>query len=228
MDRRSFLTGWAQREVELAPQNNSFSNGSHDRVLSTTLKPWVPSTTEPWDAVRAGHLLRRTMMMPKRSEITQILALTPSAAVDLLLNTPSNPAVPPSANFETESLDGLDNVLANQLRGTWAGQAGQLRDWYANVLLNSPLSIVEKMTFFWSGLLTSQFVADESYVIAPLLYRQNKLYRDTGLLNYKDLIFNATLDGAMSIPKAAPMKITDANSWSFSPWATAVVTPKAM
>lgn len=199
MDRRSFLTGWTQREAAQSPLNHSFSSGSHDRVLSTGLEEWYPSTTEPWDAVRAGHLLRRTMMMPKWSEITQILALSPSAAVDLLLNTPSTPVEPDINKWTTESLDGLDNVLTNEMKGRWAGHASQLRDWYANVLMNSPLSIVEKMTFFWSGLLTSQFVADDSYVIAPLLYLQNKLYRNTGLLNFKDLIFNTTLDGAMLV-----------------------------
>ena len=196
MDRRSFLTGWAS--VAAAPIKFS-SSSSHERTLFTGLEPWVATTAEPWDAVRQGHLLRRTMMLPKWSEIDTISKLTPSAAVDLLLNTPSDPAPPSIANHVTYSMKGLDSVLANQLKGTWAGDDAALKDWYANVLLNSPLSIVEKMTFFWSGHFTSQFVADESYVIAPLLFRQNKLLRDTGLLNFKDLASNITLDGAMLV-----------------------------
>ncbi len=204
MDRRTFLTGWAQHDDVAATANHSQNFQSHDRILSTGLEAWVPTTAEPWDEVRAGHLLRRTTMLPKWSELSQISKLTPSAAVDLLLNTanyptPNNPVPPSIADHVTYSMKGLDNVLVNQLRGTWSGDDGALKNWYANVLLTSPLSIVEKMTFFWSGHFTSQFVTDESYVIAPLLYRQNKLLRDTCLLNFKDMAFNLTLDGAMIV-----------------------------
>ncbi|MEI8135095.1 MAG: DUF1800 domain-containing protein [bacterium] len=197
MDRRSFLTSWTQRSEQIA-QDNSHS-GSTERTQSAGLEPWVPTVAEPWDAVRAGHLLRRTTMMPKWSEITQLLAKTPSEAVDLLLNTPSTPAPPSNANHDTYSLKGLDNVLTNQLKGTWAGDDGILKNWYAAVLMNSPLSIVEKMTFFWSGHFTSQFVADDSYVIAPLLYRQNDLLRQNCLNNFHNLAFAVTLDGAMLV-----------------------------
>ncbi|MEP7236068.1 MAG: DUF1800 domain-containing protein, partial [Ignavibacteriota bacterium] len=175
------------------------SEFADERILSTGLEPWVPTTTQPWDEVRAGHLLRRTMMLPKWSELAQIVALTPSAAVDLLMDTPSVPAPPTIADHDTYSLKGLDNVLSNQLRGTWQGDDNVLKDWYSKVLLNSPLSIVEKMTFFWSGHFTSQFVADENYVIAPLLFRQNRLLRENGLKNFKDLAFALSLDGAMLV-----------------------------
>ncbi|MDP4220788.1 MAG: DUF1800 domain-containing protein [Bacteroidota bacterium] len=198
MDRRSFLTAWAQRPG-ITAYNHSPAFGSHERTLSTGLEPWVPSVAEPWDAVRQGHLLRRTMMLPKWTEIDTISSLTPSAAVDLLLNTASDPAPPSQANHETTSLKGLDSPLANALKATWASDDAELKDWFANVLLNSPLSIIEKMTFFWSGHFTSQFVADESYVIAPLLYRQNQLFRNNGLSNFQSLAFDVTLDGAMLV-----------------------------
>jgi len=195
MDRRTFLTAWSQR-----PSTDVLNHTlSQDRPLSNPLDAWVPTATEPWDNIRQGHLLRRTMMMPVWKDIDTISKLSPSDAVDLLLNTPSNPAAPSIADHVTYSMKGLDTVLAAQLRSTWAGDDGVLKDWYANVLLNSPLSIVEKMTFFWSGHFTSQFVTDEFYVIAPLLYRQNQLLRNTGLTNFKDMAFDITLDGAMLV-----------------------------
>jgi uncharacterized protein (DUF1800 family) len=59
------------------------------------------------------------------------------------------------------------------------------------------------MTFFWSGHFTSQFDASDSYVVAPLLYQQNQLFRNNwnnnGQSNFKDLTFNVTLDGAMLV-----------------------------
>jgi len=201
MDRRSFLTGWASAATDKAiPAPAKFSSqSSHDRTLSTGLEPWVPTTTDPWDAVRAGHLLRRTMMLPKWSELAQIAAMTPSDAVDLLLNTPSAPADPSMANDVTTSLKGLDSPLISAMEAQWTADDEALKTWFANVLLNSPLSIVEKMTLFWNGHFTSQFDASDTYVIATLLFRQNKLFRNTGLLNFKDLAFNTTLDGAMLV-----------------------------
>ncbi len=197
MDRRSFLTGWAQGRAVAAPANHSSS--FHERTLSTGLEPWVPSASQPWDAVRAGHLLRRTMMLPKWADMDTLLKLSPSAAVDQLLNTPSDPTPPSIAGKVTHSLRGLDTAKTSEQKAEWAGDDGKLKDWYANVLLNSPLSIVEKMTFFWSGHFTSQFVADESFVVAPLLYNQNTLFRNTGLQNFRDLTLNVTLDGAMLV-----------------------------
>lgn len=204
MDRRSFLTGWAQRGSIAPSVNYSPLNNSHERALSTGLEPWVPTTAEPWDSVRQGHLLRRTMMLPTWPDIETISNLTPSAAVDLLLNTPSSPAVAPTGdpsnnNNFTTSLRGLDSPLANEMRATWAANARALEEWFANVLLNSPLSIVEKMTFFWSGHFTSQYVVDEDYDQAPLLYIQNQLFRNNGLKNFSDLVWNVTLDGAMLV-----------------------------
>src|SRR5258708_4066513 len=122
MDRRSFLTGWAGRGVVAAPSNNLSS--SHDLPLSDPFQASEPKPTDadPWDEVRAGHLLRRTMMMPKWSELAKIAAMTPSDAVDLLINTPSNPTPPvflPAPEWDT-SLGGLDVQLTAQMKAKWA------------------------------------------------------------------------------------------------------------
>src|SRR5437868_4664072 len=135
MDRRSFLTAWMKSPAS-STFNHPESFNSHSSPLSSGLEPWVPTATDPWDNVRAGHLLRRTMMMPKWSEIMKIAAMTPSDAVDLLLNTPSNPAPPSMANDATTSLRGLDNVLTEQMKGIWKGDDAILKTWFATVLLN--------------------------------------------------------------------------------------------
>ena len=204
MDRRSFLTAWTKSPGS-STLNHPQSSNSQSNPLSDPLAEWVPASGE-WEEVRAGHLLRRTMMMPKWKELKQILALTPSAAVDLLLNTPSTPAVPSMAdpsdisaeNFTT-SLKGLDAPNTSAMKARWASKAQGLENWYANVMLNSPLSIVEKMTLFWSGHFTSQFVVGDDYDQAPLLYIQNELYRNSCLGNFHDLVWNVTLDGAMLV-----------------------------
>ncbi len=195
MDRRTFLTSWRSSGSRF---DNNFT--PLERSLTTGLEPYVPSVSAPWDEIRAGHLLRRTMMSPKWADMITLLDKTPSQAVDILLNTPSNPMKPAVADHDTESRAGLDAVLVNQLIGTWGGDATQLREWWAGVLLNSPLSIIEKMTFFWSGHFTTQFNVDNvDYVQAPLLYRQNNLLRSLALGNIRDLTFAITLDPAMLV-----------------------------
>ncbi len=194
MDRRSFLTLFnGSQGTEYVPAS------SLPRPESTGLEAYVPSANAPWDAIRAGHLLRRTTMLPRWADIGSVLAMSPSAAVDVLLNTSSVPAEPSMANHDTSSEAGLNNTLIAQLQATWAQDAATLRKWWSATMRDSGLSIVEKLTMFWSGHFTSEFLAGGSYVLATLLYRQNKLLRENGLKNFQDLTFYVTLDGAMLV-----------------------------
>ncbi len=194
MDRRAFLT-----RITGTSGTQYVPTTSVDRPLSTGLEPYVPLASEPWntDLVRIGHLLRRTTMMPVWADMVTLSASTPSDAVDLLLNTPSTPTRPAVADNVTTNTDGLDTTLIGQLHAQWESDAAKLRTWFANVLRDAGATIVEKMTLFWSGHFTSQFVAEESYVIAPLLYRQNDHFRQHGLEKFNDLAMNMTLDGGM-------------------------------
>lgn len=194
MNRRDFFAKLGTR-----PDLHVVQSSIERKPTATGLEPYVPTVTEPWDAVRAGHLLRRTLMLPKWADITHALSKTPSEIVDELVDTPSDPAPPAMENNITESLDGLSQPLQNGIRNQWRADANALRTWYINVLTNPGFSIVEKLTLFWSGHFTSEFENDLDFVIAPLLYRQNKLFRFGGLGNFSDLVFNVTLDGAMLV-----------------------------
>ena len=125
--------------------------------------------------------------------------MSPSDAVDLLIATPSTPAAPTVADNITESLAGLDQTLRAQVQGRWKNDAALLRTWQANVMAAAGLTIAEKMTAFWSNHFATEFAADDDYVVAPLLYRQNKLFRETGLGSFRTLTANVTLDGAMLV-----------------------------
>ncbi len=171
------------------------------RTLSSGLDPFVPDANHPWDEIHAGHLLRRTMMGPTWADIQTLVKLgDPGKAVDLLLNTTSTPTAPAAANDATENPYPLALPVQYQIEGQWAGDAAQLRAWWANLHLNASTSIQEKMTLFWSGHFTTQFdLGATQYVIAPLLYRQNALFRSNALGNFQDLVKGVTLDGAMLV-----------------------------
>jgi uncharacterized protein (DUF1800 family) len=150
--------------------------------------------------MRIGHLLRRTMMMPTWADMVTISKMDPSSAVDMLL-TPltTQPTAPAAANDGTSDYSGLDTVLIAQLQSQWTSDAQALRNWWINLMVAESTSIVEKMTMFWSGHFTSQFLSGEDYDQAPLLYRQNSLFRSNVLGNFHDLTFNVTLDPAMLV-----------------------------
>jgi uncharacterized protein (DUF1800 family) len=131
--------------------------------------------------------------------VATVLALTPSLAVDLLLDTPSQPADAAIADNGTESLDGLDVTLRGQLKAQWTADANSLAAWHLDTMRTAGLTIAEKMTAFWSNHFAIEFGSDESFVVAPLLFRQNKLFRETGLGSFRELMVNVTLDGAMLV-----------------------------
>ncbi len=194
MNRRSFFTQWFTRPAPGADPRTPVA-----RRAAAGLQPYTPTAAAPWNAIRAGHLLRRATFMPRWADLEAILALLPSQAVDLLLNAASLPAKPGVASHSTESLEGLDVTLQNQLREVWRSDQQALSAWYADVIKNAHLTLVEKMVAFWSGHFTTEFETDDGIVVAPLLYIQNQLFRDHGLGNLKDLVMSVTLDGAMLV-----------------------------
>lgn len=194
MDRRDFLTG----RIHTRPPVTKGADAA--RPAAAGLEPYVPSAAAPWDAVRAGHLLRRATFLPRWSDIAALTAMSPSEAVDLLMQEPAAPPEPPSiADHVTESLEGLDVTYQNIVRSQWANDHGALQRWYAEVMRTAGLSITEKMVGFYSDHFATEFVADLEYVVAPLLYRQNALFRRAGLGSYEEMMKGLTLDGAMLV-----------------------------
>lgn len=140
-------------------------------------------------------------MMPTWADIQTLVALgDPGKSVDLLINTKSTPTPPTMADHGTDNPYGQAQAYQNQVIGIWASDAAALRAWWANLHLNAQTSIAEKMTFFWSGHFTTQFdLGQQQYTLAPLLYRQNKLLRESALGNFQALVKSVTLDGAMLV-----------------------------
>lgn len=190
MNRRSFLaTSWRKPDRQ-----------GHDPIRPLSgLEPYTPTTSEPWDMIRAGHLLRRATFLPRWSDISALVALTPSDAVDLLLSTTYTPSPPTIADSVTESLEGLNLQLQEEVKGVWRSNARTLREWQADAMKNAPLTIIEKMIAFWSGHFTTEFETEDDFVQAPLLYRQNILFRDNALGNFRDMAKEITLNGGMLV-----------------------------
>src|SRR5262245_13373382 len=56
------------------------------------LKPYKPSTDDPFDSVKAAHLLNRAAFGGTSDEVKAVMELGPEAAVDKLMDFPDAPA----------------------------------------------------------------------------------------------------------------------------------------
>lgn len=97
--------------------------------------PFEPGADEPWDEVRAAHLLRRANFGFTGSELQRALAEGPQAAVARLLR-PTPEATAFDAQFD-----------AWEERG--AGSPAALAAWWLRRMIQSPRPLLERMTLFW-------------------------------------------------------------------------------
>ncbi len=199
LSRRTFLSSLLPVSTGNPAQVNRRRQFS---TLSDPLAPFVPDASNPWNEYLAGHLLRRTMMAPTWSDIEALVSLGgPGPAVDMLLNATSTPTAPAVATDATLDPNNISNLtLQGQILGQLISNAGALRAWWEGLHVTASNSIQEKMTAFWSGHFTTEFdLGNNSFVIAPLLYIQNQLFRSYALGNFQDLVKAVTLDGAMLV-----------------------------
>ena len=112
------------------------------------LNPYIPATSRPWNKKLVSHLLNRTMFGAKTSDISYVLTLTPSEAVDLLFQNLPLPDPPGAWVTETPNYgSNLNN-----------GRMNMLRYWWMKLMYEQPVSFREKMVLFWHNHFTSEGV----------------------------------------------------------------------
>jgi uncharacterized protein (DUF1800 family) len=184
--------------------------------MAGPLDPFVPSASDPWDAVKAGHLLRRTGFGPLPEEVAAAVSAGPDRAVDALFTFPHEPA-PPAAFEEIRAAeDRVDGALMDLRRATRgrinlaehpeiraliqeADKAHfrgilALTAWWLDRMARSPAPLQEKLTLFWHGHFTSS-MGDVHDTIA--MYRQNQLFRRFAAGNFTRLLDGVARDPAM-------------------------------
>ena len=166
--------------------------GAERRTLSG-LEPFVPSGAQPWDAIRAGHLLRRTTFLPTWSELKAALAMSPGDVVDVLLDVVVDPPAPGAWISEIAAKPTTTDEI-NAYRSQNAANMNALRAWWADLMVNRGMSLVEKMSLFWHGHITGE----GAVVLVPqFMYQQNALFRSYALGNFKELMKAVNHDPAM-------------------------------
>lgn len=144
--------------------------------------------TLPLTATQVAHLLRRTTFGPTAGQIKSLTGQTASQIVATLLANQPTPAPPRDlATGKTFADQPYDMVNGGKL-------TAYVKMWWANLMIGQPVSLLEKMTLFWSN----HFVTNDSTVNDyRFTYRYNTLLRQHALGNVKTFAIAITQDPAM-------------------------------
>jgi uncharacterized protein (DUF1800 family) len=183
--------------------------------MSGALEPFVPTPSDPWDARKAAHLLRRAGFGPLPDEVTRAVAAGFDGAVDALFAFPPEPASPAffdDARAAEQRLDStIDNLRAThqpvnlqthpELRALYqdVGRAHYralvaLAGWWLDRMASGPAPLQEKLVLFWHGHFTSAF-PDVHDAVA--MFNQNQLFRRHAAGNFARLLDGVARDPAM-------------------------------
>ena len=215
MNRRNFFSQSASAAISsnnlLAEIEEPTATAEHNQYMNKAI-PKVPRSsaglepyTGPWGNDQASHLLRRTMFTATKADTDAILKKSMGEAVDALLAVSPDPNPPVAFKDETYTDSGTGKVTTGVNAGeTWVYSTYQsvfesqrtqsLQGWWMGLIINASVSIREKMVLFWHNHFVSEFstVGDSRF-----MYKQNALFRQYALGNFKNLARDITLDPAM-------------------------------
>lgn len=194
MDRRDFLT---LRKSKSNPVPPTFDGV---RGITSGLNPYSGA----WTNKEVAHLLKRTMFGATKADIDYFKTLTPSQAVDALLNMGNAPQ-PPVKNYDNTDISSTDPDYGIAQGATWVNtysddgaangkRLASLKTWWVGNMLNQERNISEKMILFWHN----HFSTETSiYERGTFGYRYYQLLRQHSLGNFKQFVRDMTLDLAM-------------------------------
>ncbi|MBX7153417.1 MAG: DUF1800 domain-containing protein [Bacteriodetes bacterium] len=162
--------------------------------MSTYLEPYSGT----WSRAEAAHLGRRLLFGVTRENITMLSNMTMEQAVDSLLQLSLRPADPPAYITLGNVFEGMTWVNSQYEERFDPEWLWMLQSWWIGEILYQSVgkapTITEKMTMFWHN----HFATEASTVKdARYTYKQNALFRQHALGNFKDLVKAVTLDPAM-------------------------------
>lgn len=195
MDRREFLT---------AGKNSVTAVKAPSKITARTTSGIAPYAGV-WTKDEVIHLLKRTMFGAKSNDVSYFLGLNMNQSVDELINPTAAPPLPPVKEYDETSAATPDTDVPAGT--TWINSVNNdgtiqsrrrasYKKWWTGVLINQDRSIREKMTLFWHNHFATETVDVGN---ANLLYKHITLLRSSSLGNFKQLVRDVTVDGAMLI-----------------------------
>src|SRR5438552_3715823 len=178
------------------------------------LQPFKPTSDDPFDAVKAAHLLNRAGFGGAPEEIEKVMALGPEGAIDWLMDFPDACADEESAS-DLPDMSAIDGYPKNfrELREMTANKTQEERKallqmlmqanrealvqtvaWWMKRFVSGPYPFQEKLTLFWHGHFTTSAKDERA---ALLMRNQNELLRRYAAGNFREFARQISRDPAM-------------------------------
>jgi uncharacterized protein (DUF1800 family) len=158
----------------------------------------IDAYTQNLTARQVSHLLRRAAFGATPVQIKAFTGKKVDVVVQQLLATQPAPAHPTDENqLTSHDLVWGGPATTDADRNNFDGvRRGRLKLWWMGLMVNQPVSLMEKMTLFWQNhfVSTSTDVPD-----VRLLYRQNQLLRKYAFGNFREFVIEITKDPAMLV-----------------------------
>ena len=147
--------------------------------MSDVLRRWRP-TEGAWDRGAATHLLRRTGFGPAPGEVERALDEGLDATLQRIFATDAH---------DQTLYDSIGSQLAR-------GDIETLQAWWMALILAGGAPLRERVTLFWHDhFATSHDKVDD----VRLMHRQNELFRQAGLGDFRSLLQDVAKDTAMLV-----------------------------
>jgi uncharacterized protein (DUF1800 family) len=158
----------------------------------------IDAYTQNLTTRQLNRLLRRATFGATPAQIKAYTGKKTDVVIQQLLATQPVPPHPTDENQKTShdlvwGGTGTDDTTRNQFDGA---RRNRLKYWWIGLMVNQPVSLLEKTTLFWQNhfVSTSTDVPDVRF-----LYRQNQLIRKYAMGNFRDFVIEITKDPAMLI-----------------------------
>jgi uncharacterized protein (DUF1800 family) len=183
-------------------------------ALHPQLQPYAPTATDPFDAIKAAHLLNRAGFGGTPAEISKVMKLGPAAAIDWLLDFPDASAQQQDPT-DLPGMDSLKDMPGNfrEMSAMYAGKSPQERmalqqkmqmanrlalittgQWWMNRMASAARPLQEKLTLFWHGHFTTSGKDERA---TKLMWAQNETLRQHAAGNFGKFVKAISRDPAM-------------------------------
>lgn len=176
------------------PRDASQNQPEYARRSNTDLTPY----SGQWTWREAAHLLRRGMIGPTEAEIDQAVSDGMEATLAKLMTpfTPSNDGIEDWADREDYKI--RPDTAAGEDYQDFQAELFEKRDefirWTLLSMVESPVSMQERLRLFWHNHFTTELLVVQ---IPDLLLQQYRLFARHMLGNFKEFVYDVTVDMAM-------------------------------
>jgi uncharacterized protein (DUF1800 family) len=177
------------------------------------LQPFVPTDEDPFDAVKAAHLLNRAGFGGTIDEVRKVLELGPKDAVEWLMDFEDKSAEEQGTDVpDLSAIQGIPTTFKDLRKAYENKTQAELKElrqkfmmsnreavlatisWWMRRMVDGPHPLQEKLTLFWHG----HFVtSDKDERSATLMWKQNELLRKNVLGNFRQFVRQISRDPAM-------------------------------